>query len=374
MIGLAENSFLYNITNKIFNGQKFNFKNGRVKYLSKTKNTNSNNNNQLSIKKSSINTSCSDINYIQKNVSHINSTSSININLNISNRVYEINKITNFVKENNNDNEKESYKHIDHENYYDIGNEFKDKNIYIVHGVPYDFKNKSNCMDLVGFLTKPKKNKNTITTKLVKPKIIPLIDILKQDEEKCSINKNIVDNNLLKLELNEKIDKANLQIKTLQSIVQSKYLKILYMKLDFEKKNVKDKFRKNLHNLSDIIFQYKNQKRSLEIIKDKYDKSFIKKEVSENELNNEDLKYKIQKLNLIKKILEYQLIIKNKTDENIEENSSLNSSRLLVDEKITSKNTNINKIQVFKPIISINNIKNKCYFNESNKNKKSENN
>ena len=374
-----EVSFYDNFDNKIRNSQKFNFKNLKPKYFSKSKNI-KNSDKPLSVNKQTLNNiSCPNINYIQKkskkHSSNMNSASSININININNSVYEINGITNFIKEKkNNDNEIEKYKQIEHENYYDSENDSEDKNICISHAIPYDSKRKSNSMNLVEFLTKHKKDIYTLKNKFVKQNIISRNNILNQNKEEYLIINDTFDKDLLKLNLNERIYMANAKIKMLQSSVQSRNIKLLCMQLDFEKRHTKDKLKKNFHNLSNIIFKYKNQIRNLETIKDKCDRSFIKKEVLVNELNNEDLAYRIQKLNYINKILEYKLIIKNMINENNEEYSSLNSSRLLIDEMITSKNVNISKIQIFEPIISINSIKNKYNFNENYKNKKTEKN
>ncbi len=172
---------------------------------------------------------------------------------------------------------------------------------------------------------------------------------VKDYHNKCKFHKNkscyFINDNLLKLKLNQNIIIANSKIEMLKNLIKRRNLQILSIQLFFEKNNVQHKIRKNFRNLEKKEDEQRKEIFDLKIQKEKCEEKYISKKIHENDIKQENLKFSDKKLEIIEKILDIKMkIFNNNRINNINSNSNLHNfdeSTIINDSNIFDNEYNI---------------------------------
>ena len=183
--------------------------------------------------------------------------------------------------------------------------------------------NNSNCLSISRNILNNILNKTSHSnSKLTK---------MKNNGKKNNFNKNksctFINNDLLKLKLNQNIDIIKSKIDMLKTLIKNRNLQILTLQLFFEKNNLQHKIKKNERNFDKINEEKRKEIFNLKILKANCEEKYINKKKLEEEINKENYLFSSKKAEIIEKILDYKMIIikkKIKYNYNYNDNSNNN--------------------------------------------------
>ena len=127
---------------------------------------------------------------------------------------------------------------------------------------------------------------------------------------------SFINNDLLKLRLNQNISIINSKIDMLKNLIKSRNMQILSLQILFEKIITQLKFKKNNKLFDKKIDEMYKEIFNLKMALSKCEEKFIKKNLLNKQINKEDIIHAIKKAEIIEKIMEYKMLIINKNKKN----------------------------------------------------------
>ena len=144
--------------------------------------------------------------------------------------------------------------------------------------------------------------------------------IMNKYNNKCKFFRNkscsFINNDLLKLRLNQNISIINSKIDMLKNLIKSRNMQILSLQILFEKINTQLKFKKNNKLFDKKIDEMYKEIFNLKMVLSKCEEKFIKKNLLDKQINKENIIHAIKKAEIIEKIMEYKMLIINKNKKN----------------------------------------------------------
>ena len=144
--------------------------------------------------------------------------------------------------------------------------------------------------------------------------------IINKYNNKCKFFRNkscsFINNDLLKLRLNQNISIINSKIDILKNLIKSRNMQILSLQILFEKINTQLKFKKNNKLFDKKIDEMYKEIFNLKMALSKCEEKFIKKKLLDKQINKENIIHAIKKAEIIEKIMEYKMLIINKNKKN----------------------------------------------------------
>ena len=141
---------------------------------------------------------------------------------------------------------------------------------------------------------------------------------------------------LIKKKFNQNISILDSKIEMLKTLNKRRNLEILSFQLFFEKNNVHKRIKRNIQYYDKIVAEMKKKIYMLKAIKSKHDDKYIKKNISDEEINMENLIYAIKKAEIIEKILNYKTVLIN-----IKKNEYDNNNKFYIEESTINNDSNI---------------------------------
>ena len=164
----------------------------------------------------------------------------------------------------------------------------------------------------------------------------------KNDYNKGKFYKNkscsFIHNDLSRLKINQSISIIDSKIGMLNNLIRRRNLQILSLQLFFEKNNSFHKIRKKNKIFEKTEDEVRKQIYYLKIKKAKCEEIFIKRKQIEKEINKEKLLFSNKKAELIEKILDYKILIFEKTKN---KNYNSNNNNIHNDESTIINDSNI---------------------------------
>ncbi len=184
-----------------------------------------------------------------------------------------------------------------------------------------------------------------------------------EDKKAKELEENKIKKRLIK-QLGQKINVATMKIEILQNYRKNKNLKSIKKKIEYNKVYCNNDLQRLKDNYSKNINQHFNQIKYLKMRLLKCEEQYLTIPKHKEILKDEELEFKIQKMDIIEKII----ILQKQIYDLINRDSTANDSYLNDDslEEKTIKDMSFNDYSIIKDTIGVNysNNINKAYFNE----------
>ena len=336
-----ESTFFISLEKNNIKNQIHNFKNIKSKYFSKP--INAFRNNRIKIHKPSSSFS----NYQNNNDNILKQNSILSNQTNKNNYTSKIKIMKKYIKNENisrsflltnkNDNESKKIKddldeNIDIEDmdeYYDIKLNINiNKPKLLIHNKHYYNNNSLNIS----------RNNHFIKTS----NINIYFSKANNYHNRCKVGKNksysFSNTHISKPKLNENITIMDSKIDMLKTLIKRRNIKILSLKILFEKNNSYIKLKKYKKNLEADIDEIRKEILKLKLKKTKFQDKYVDKKILEKEINKENILFSSKKAQIMEKILDHRIFLLNNIKNNCNSNNNFAEDSTIVNDSFIFDN------------------------------------